>query len=138
MGQPSNLLAVLQPAVVIPKPEPDDVKAWIEQTRENNPALLAPKAAVSAAEADVSKNRAEYSPTLDLTASYGNNYSSRSTSTPSDYETRANSRQIGVQLNTPLYAGGTTRSHVIEAIANKSKAVAQLEIARRQSGTDAR
>jgi outer membrane protein len=138
VGQPSITLAVLQPAVVIPKPESDDVKAWMEQARENNPAVLAPKAAVNAAEAEVSKNRAEYSPTLDLTASYGKNYSSGNTNTPSDYETRANSRQLGVQINIQLYAGGTTRSHVIEAIANKNKAVAELEMARRQSGTDAR
>lgn len=138
VGQPSNPLAALQPAVVIPKPEPDDVKAWMGQARENNPAVLAPKAAVNAAEAGISKNRAEYSPTLDLTASYGNNYSSGNTSTPADYATRVNSSQLGVQLNIPLYAGGSTKSHVIEAIANKNKAVAELEIARRQSGTDAR
>ena len=138
VGQPSIELAVLQPAVVIPKPQPDDVKAWAEQARENNPAVLAPKAAVNAAEAEVSKNRAEYSPTLDLTASYGNNYSSGNISTPSDYATRINSSQLGVQLNIPLYEGGMTKSHVAEAIANKNKAEAQLEIARRQSGTDAR
>ena len=137
-GQPSITLAVLRPAVVIPKPEPDDVKAWMEHARENNPAVLAPIAALNAAEAEVSKNRAEYSPTLDLTASYGNNYSSGNISIPSDYETRIKSRQIGVQLNFPLYSGGMTRSHVIEAIANKNKAAAELEMARRQSGTDAR
>ncbi len=136
--QPSIILAALRPAVVIPKPEPDNVEAWIAQARENNPAVLAPKAAVKAAEAEVSKNRTEYSPTLDLTASYGNNYSSGNISTPSDFETRTNSRQLGVQLNIPLYAGGTTRSHVTEAIANKNKAVAELEKVRRQSGTDAR
>lgn len=138
VGQPSITLATLQPAVVIPKPEPDDAKAWIEQARENNPSVLAPKAAVNAAEAGVSKNRAEYAPTLDLTASYGNNYLSGNTSTPFDFETRTNSSQLGVQLNIPLYEGGTTKSHVIEAIANKNKAVAELEVARRQSGTDAR
>ena len=138
MGQPSHALAALQPEVVIPKPEPDDVKAWTEQARENNPAVLAPYAAVKAAEAEVSKSRAEYSPTLDLTASYGNNYSSGNTSTPSDYETRAKSSQVGVQLTIPLYAGGATNSHVTETIANKNKAAAELEVARRQSGTDAR
>jgi outer membrane protein len=138
VGQPSNTLAALQPAVVVPKPQPDDAKAWIEQARENNPAVLAPKAAVSAAEAEVSKNRAEYAPTLDMVASYGKNYSSGITSTPSDFATRANSSQAGVQLTIPLYAGGTTSSRVTEAIANKNKAAAELEVARRQSGTDAR
>jgi outer membrane protein len=138
VGQPSNTLAALQLAVVVPKPQPDDAKAWIEQARENNPAVLAPKAAVQAAEAEVSKNRADYLPTLDMVASYGKNYSSGNTGTPSDFATRANSSQAGVQLTIPLFAGGTTNSRVTEAIANKNKAAAELEVARRQSGTDAK
>ena len=60
VGQPSIKLAALQPEVVIPKPEPDDVKSWAKQARENNPAVLAPKAAVNAAEAEISKNRATH------------------------------------------------------------------------------
>ncbi len=138
VGKASNALAALQPAVVVPKPQPDDAKVWIEHARENNPAVRAPKAAVSAAEAAVSKNRAEYAPTLDMVASYGKNYSSGNASTPSDFETRARTSQIGVQLNIPLFAGGSTNSRVTEAIANKNKAAAELEVARRQSGTDAR
>lgn len=138
VGQSSNALAVLQPAVVVPKPQPDDAKAWIAQARENNPAVLAPYAAVKAAESAVNKNRAAYSPTLDLVASYGANYSSANVTVPTLYETRARSNIIGVQLTIPIFEGGTTNSRVTEAIANKNKAAAELEVARRQSGTDAR
>lgn len=138
VGQSSNALAVLQPAVVVPKPQPDDAKAWIAQARENNPAVLAPFAAVKAAESEVNKNRAAYSPTLDLVASYGANYSSANVTVPTLYETRARSNIIGVQLTIPIFEGGTTNSRVTEAIANKNKAAAELEVARRQSGTDAR
>ena len=137
-GRTSNTLAALLPAVVIPQPQPDNAKAWIEQAREKNPAVLAPKAAVSAAEAEVSKNRAEYLPTLDLVGSYEHNYSSGNVGTPSNFATRAKSSQAGVQLNIPLYAGGTTNSRVTEAIANRNRAAAELEVARRQSGADAR
>lgn len=138
VGQPSHMLAALQPAVVVPKPQPDNAKAWMDQAREYNPAVLAPKAAVSAAEAAVSKSRAEYAPTLDLVASSGKNYSSGNVGTPFDYETRARTDQAGLQLTIPLYEGGTTNSRVTEAIANKNKAAAELEVARRQSGTDAK
>ena len=138
VGQAPNTLAALQLAAVVPRPQPDDARTWIEQARENNPAVLAPKAAVNAAEAAVSKSRAEYMPTLDAVASYGRNYSSGNTSTPSDFETRAKSRQYGVQLNIPLYAGGTTSSRVTEAIANRNRAMSELEAARRQSGAEAR
>lgn len=138
VGQPFHTLAALQSAVVVPKPQPDNAKAWMDQAREYNPAVLAPKAAVSAAEAAVSKSRAEYAPTLDLVVSSGKNYSSGNVGTPFDYETRARTDQAGLQLTIPLYEGGTTNSRVTEAIANKNKAAAELEVARRQSGTDAR
>src|ERR1019366_83531 len=103
VGQSSNTLAVLQPAVVVPKPQPDDAKVWITQARENNPAVLAPYAAVKAAESEVNKNRAAYSPTLDLVASYGANYSSANVTVPTLYETRARSNIIGVQLTIPIF-----------------------------------
>jgi outer membrane protein len=73
-----------------------------------------------------------------MVASYGHNYSSGNATTPSDFETRANSSQLGLQLNMPLFAGGATHSRVTEAIANMNKAVSELEVARRQSATEAR
>ena len=138
VGQPTHTLAALRPAVVVPSPQPDDVNAWAEQARENNPAVLAPYEAEKAAEEEVNKNRAAYSPTLDLVASYGANYSSANVAVPTLYETRAKSSMVGVQLKIPIFEGGTTSSRVSEAIANKNKAAAELEVARRQSATDAK
>jgi outer membrane protein len=138
LEQTPKTLAALQPVMVIPRPQPDNARAWIEQARDSNPAVLAPMAALGAAEAEVAKNRAEHLPTLDMVASYGNNYSSGSVSTPTDFATRANSTQLGVQLTVPLFAGGATNSRVIEALANQGKAAAELEVARRQSATEAK
>ena len=138
VGQAPELLDALQPSVVTPRLLPDDPTAWIDQARTNNPAVRAQMAALSAAQDDVRKYRAAYLPTLDLVASKNANSSSGSLTTPNDYATRANSEQIGVQLTIPLYEGGATQSHVVEAIANMNKAAAELEIARRQAGTDAK
>ena len=138
VGDAPATLAALLPAEVVPKPQPDDVKAWVDQARDNNPAVQAPKAALKVAEAEISRNRAEYLPTLDLVASYGQNYSSGTPNLPNDFSTRANSSQAGLQLTVPLFAGGATNSRVTEAIANKNKAAAELETARRQAGTDAK
>lgn len=138
VGQETKGLAALQPAVILPRPQPDTPRAWMDQARDNNPAVLAPKAALGAAEAEVGRNRAEYAPTLDLVASYGKNYSSGNASTPSDFETRTKSSQVGVQLTVPLFAGGGTHSRVREALANAGKARAELEVARRQAATEAR
>ena len=135
--EPDELAALLY-AVVIPKPQPDDPQAWIAQARENNPAVRAPQAALLAAEDEVRKNRADYLPTVDFVASYGKNYSSGSTTMPTDFSTRGKSGQAGVQLTVPIFSGLATGSRVTEATANKNKIAAELEIARRQAGTDAR
>jgi len=131
-------LSVLRPSVVAPKPEPDDPQAWIAQAKENNPAVRAQRAALAAAESTVNKNRAEHLPTVDFTASYGGNYASGSLSTPLDYTTQAKSKAVGIQLNVPIFSGGATNAKVAEAIATRYKTQADLEVARRQAGSDAR
>jgi outer membrane protein len=138
VGQPTGLLSVLHPAVVIPKPQPGDPQAWIDQSRESNPVVRAQQSALKAAQAEVSRNRAEHMPTLDFTASYGKNHSSGSTINPVDYATTAESQQTGLQLTIPIFSGGAASSRVAEAIANGRRAQAELEAARRQAGTDAR
>lgn len=137
-GQVPNQLSVLRPSIVTPKPEPDEPQAWIGQAKENNPVVKAQKAALSAADATVSKSRAEHLPTLDLTASYGGNYASGSLTTPVDYTTLANSKVVGVQFSMPIFSGGATSAKVAEVIANRYKIQADLEAARRQAGADAR
>lgn len=131
-------LAALGPSVPIPPPQPNDQQFWIDQARETSPAMRAARSALLVAEAQVGKSRAEHTPTLDLVASYGENYSSGSTTMPTDFASRGQTRQVGVQFNIPLFAGGGTSSRVAEAIANKYRAGAELEVARRQAATDAR
>ncbi|MHB1677398.1 MAG: TolC family outer membrane protein [Sulfuriferula sp.] len=138
VGQPSRFLAFLGIATVTPKVLPENSRAWIDEARINNPAVREKLAALSAAQADIQKNRAMYLPTVDLIASKNVNSSSGSLITPNNFSTYANSNQIGLQLNVPLYEGGATHARVDEAIANMYKAKADLEAARRQATTDAR
>lgn len=134
---PENL-AVLDVKATIPPPQPSDQQSWINQARQSNPAVLAAQAGIMVAEASVGKTRSEHAPTLDLVASYGENYSSGSTTMPTDFSTKGQTRQVGIQFNVPLFAGGATNSKVREAIANKYRAGAEFEVARRQAATDAR
>lgn len=131
-------LAALDPSISIPPPQPNDQQDWIKQARENNPAVRAAKSGLLVAEAVVGKTRSEHAPTLDLVASYGENYSSGSTTMPSDYAWRGLNRQVGIQFTVPLFAGGGTSSRVSEAMANKYRAGAELEVAHRKAATDAR
>lgn len=131
-------LAALDLSAVLTLPQPNDQQAWIAQARDNNPAVRAAQFGLLVAEAIVGKTRAEHAPTLDVVASYGENYSTGSTTMPSDFASRSLSNQIGIQYTVPLFAGGATRSHVAEAIANKYRAGAELEVARRKAATEAR
>lgn len=131
-------LAALDPAVTIPLPQPDEPQPWINRARADHPAVLAAQSGLLAAESAVGKARAEHIPTLDLVASYGENYATGSTVIPSDFASRGHTRQAGIQFNVPLFAGGATSSRVGEAVANKYRAGAELEVARRQATTDAR
>lgn len=131
-------LAMLDASSTIPLPQPNDQQSWINQARETNPAVQAAQAGLLVAEAIVGKARSEHAPTLDLVASYGENYSSGSTTMPTDFASRGQTKQLGLQFTVPLFAGGGTSSHVAEAVANKYRAGAELEVARRQAATDAR
>ncbi len=131
-------LAALDPSVSIPPPQPNEQQDWIRQARENNPAVRAAQSGLLVAEAVVGKTRSEHAPTLDLVASYGENYSSGSTTMPTDFASKGQNKQVGVQFTVPLFAGGATSSHVAEAIAHKYRAGAELEVAQRQAATDAR
>lgn len=131
-------LAALGPSVPIPPPQPNDQQVWIKQARDNNPAVRAAQSGLLVAEAAVGKTRAEHTPTLDLVASYGENYASGSATMPTDLASRGQNKLIGVQFTIPLFAGGGTSSHVAEVMANKYRAGAELEVARRQAATDAR
>ena len=89
------------------------------------------RAAVQVAEKEVSKNSAAHLPTLDLTASYGRNVSTGSSSTPVDFGSSSQAGQFGIQLNIPLYAGGGVQSKVRESLAQLEQARSDLEAAQR-------
>lgn len=130
-------LAALQPEFTPPQPSPADQRTWMDQAREANPAVLAQRAALEAARQEIKKNRSGHLPTLDLVANVGSNYSSHSLTTPEDFSTRATQHEVGLQLNVPLYAGGSVNSKVREATATMLKTQSDLEAASRQAATDA-
>lgn len=138
VGSVAGELAALKQTIIIPRPQPENLQAWIAQAQESNPAVRAPQAALQAAESTVKKTRADYAPTVDVVASYARNYSSGSTVAPLNYAVKGDTTQAGLQLNVPIFSGLSTRSRVSEAVANRNRSAAELEVARRQAGADAR
>lgn len=138
LGGAPGALRPLDPLAALPPPPADGLQGWLDAARAEHPAVRIQRSAVDVASAEVERQRAGHSPTLDLTASYGPTHASGSMSSPADIASRVRSSQLGVNFTLPLYAGGAVQSRVREALAMRDKAEEDLEAARRLASTQAR
>lgn len=134
-AMPNNLQA-LGPAFKLEMPQPADAEKWVEQAQQGSLQLAVAKASAELADKEVVRNRGGHYPTLDLVGSYGKTkitpvgdgtYGNGNNSLDTDQTTS----YVGVQLNIPLFQGGATQSKWREAEANRDRANAELESARR-------
>ena len=98
-------------------------EAWKKMAVEHNPELKAQMFSIEIAGAEVLKARAGHSPRLDFVASYSKNDSE----TINTLEQKSTVRSIGVQLNVPIYAGGSVNAASRQAVANQERARADME-----------
>jgi outer membrane protein len=122
----------LDDGIELPDLVGDDMDAWLNLVDSHSPALSAAVRAVAAANDEVDKQRAGHKPTLDVVASYGNNDQNVG-NFPGQAGYRIRTLTLGLQLNVPIYSGGTQSAKVAEAIALRDKANDDLEAARRQA-----
>ena len=115
----------------------DKLDKWLQALDTGNPAIRAALQAFEAADAEVRKQLAGHQPTLDLVGTYGKN-SQAVGGFPGQagYDIRQNS--IGLQLNIPIFSGGTQSAKVVEAVAMKEKARLDIEAARRAASLAAK
>jgi len=111
-------------------PQPADEEKWVEQAQQGNLQLAVAKASAELADKEVARNRGGNYPTVDLVATYnktniGDNGGTFGTTMDNTTST------VGVQLNFPLFQGGSTQSKWREAEANRDRANAELETAHR-------
>ena len=131
VNQPVDALAPVDAArlAVVP-PQPDSLEAWTQRAEEASAEMRVLRARLAAAREEVAKAQSGHLPTLDATAQL-----SRSTSENlSRINTTYSQRQIGLQLNIPLYQGGYVNSQVREALASQERAENVLEAQRRDLG----
>lgn len=106
---------------------PVALEIWVQRAMESSPEVKALQARLDAATADVSRAQAGHKPTLDAVLQLSRSGSENVTSPRSSYI----NRQLGLQLNVPLYAGGAVQSAVRQALAEQSRAEEALQAARR-------
>ena len=113
----------LQPAAFNAKTVDD----WLERAVARSPDLVALQARLEAARIEVRKAQAGHKPTLDAVAQITRSGSENVTSPQSSYI----NRQVGLQLNVPLYAGGAVQSMVRQALAEQTRLEETIEAVRR-------
>ncbi|WP_247869628.1 TolC family outer membrane protein [Herbaspirillum sp. ST 5-3] len=103
--------------------QPASFDEWRAIAQEHNPEIATQRFAVEAAEQEVNKARAGHAPRLDFVASYSDSKSETLTTRNQDSTVRS----LGVQLNIPLYSGGSVAAQSSQAVANREKAKADLD-----------
>jgi outer membrane protein len=134
---PERELPYMRSGVVLATPAKETLEKWLENVETGNPNILAATQAYEAAAAEVSKQRAGHFPTLDLVASYGKN-SQAVGGFPGQAGYDIVQGSFGLQLNIPLFSGGTQSAKVDEAQAQKEKARLDVEVARRTAVLNAK
>lgn len=105
------------------KPELETLDVWLDRALETSADIAAQRRALEVAEREVDKNRAGHLPTVDVYASSGRSQSDSFSSINQEYRTR----QLGVQVNIPIFSGGYTNAATTQAIANRERARNELE-----------
>ena len=115
----------------LPSVEGSQTSDWLVAAWAGNLQVQQAQRALEVAEYDVTRAERAHAPTVDLTSSYG---ASSDTGTATTFlPRRANTAQIGVNLNVPLFASGATQSRVREAMAARDKAQGDVDAARRSA-----
>ncbi len=122
----SDLLAPLGENLQLVVPEPLDIEAWTENALQNNLSLKAVVIAADIALHEIRRQYAQHQPTLDIVGGYGfNEQGGRFGSTLVDQG------DIGVQLNVPIYEGGTVVSRTRQSTHDHEAAIERLEQSKR-------
>jgi outer membrane protein len=108
-----------------------NMQDWITVAEQNNLALKIQHAIVNIAKQDVERAKAGHYPTLDLVAIYSDQKGVGGTITGRGVD--LTSKEIGVQLNVPIFQGFAVQSRVREALANQERALQDLNNTRRNS-----
>ncbi|WP_428826389.1 TolC family outer membrane protein [Azonexus sp. IMCC34842] len=135
IGREAGGLAAPRKDAELTPPQPNDMNQWVAAAEKDSITVQIQQAAADIAAREEDKQRAGHYPTVDLVANQGYSKSYASTTLgmlDTDY------KNVGLQLNIPLYLGGQVVSRQREAAANRSAAQSNLETARRGAALAAR
>ncbi len=136
VGRFEPSITPLKRDVAIPRPNPDNMEAWVSRAeREAYPVRLALQS-LSVSEFEIRRAQTGKDWTLDAVASATHFQNNGSTAT--SRSTWGTSGLIGVQFSMPFDLSGAVDARVREALANVEKARQDVETARRNAALAAR
>ena len=117
--------------VVLPGPVPANPEEWVTLADQGHPAVRRARIGLEVAQLETSKARAGELPTVDAVASLGT--ADNRGSGPSLNRSVGNTAtaSVGVQMNWPLYTGGSVQNRIKETLTLEEKSRNDLEAARR-------
>ncbi len=136
-----DALTPLRTQVMIEQPQPNVMDEWVKSARGNNFVVRGNEAVMEIASREVERQRAGHYPTLDVVAGAQENTGQNLaavTAISGGQRTTLSQNTIGLQLNLPIYAGGSVMSRTREAVGLKEKARQDLDSSRRAAEFNAR
>ena len=130
VGMTESKPVSLATPVNLPTVLPADPNTWVRQSELLHPAIRQAQSNAEIADLEVKKAEAGHKPTLDATASY-NVTKNPSNTAQSGISSRANTSNVGLLLNVPLFAGFATQNRIRETLSLRDKALSDLEGTRR-------
>lgn len=106
-----------------PELTPASFEDWRKLALERNNMLAAARLAVENARLDIGRNRAGHYPRVDFVGVYSKNDSE----TLTNRDQQQTNRQLGLQVNIPIYQGGAINASTRQAAAGYGRAQAELD-----------
>ena len=113
--------------VVLPTIVPKNVEEWVTVADTVHPQVIRARTALEVAKLEIAKSKAGELPTIDAVASLGANYATGDSIIPGT--TRSGS--LGLELNWPLYTGGSVQNRIRETVSLEQRSREEFESARR-------
>ncbi len=131
-GSDPDTLTPLNPDMKATPPDPDDLQTWLTRAEQSSLAVAAKQSELAIATREIDKYKVTDTPTLDLVATYGDKWDKPELSKVGGTD-KTKTATVGLQLNVPLYTGGSKSSKLRESIANQEKTRNELEATRRNA-----
>lgn len=109
------------------------IEDWQQVALENNLNVQIQQDNLAIAEQEISAAKAGHLPTLDAVASFSNNYANGSAN---GFGSDLDNATIGVEVNVPIYQGGSISSAVRQAMYDKQKAQNELDVTLRKASLE--